>query len=622
MIISVVILGTGYLSSLFSQRYTLDAAREIMRFNSASIGDGLNTLMMRGDNAAVIEFVEEMARRSSTYQDISLISHPSGLIRVSQLQDAGDHLDMDDAFCHTCHLPSDLPHGFAETRDIVATGATGRRVLQVITPVINRPECSNAACHVHAEAGRVLGILKTDYSLATFDAFIAGQNLLLVSAGILAILLSIFSLVLMLRWILARRLRRLVTGIGTLAAGELGFRFPARRDDEIGLVEEAFNDMASQMQEHEREMRHTLEHMEGIVENTADIVLFVNRSDIIKTFNRGAELALGYNRDEVLGNRIETLLADGHERERAIARLQNTDGVANWQTRFKTKDGQIRHVLLTISRLRNRRGHLIGTIGIGKDITVELELLDKLRRSEQEAAIGRAVTGIQHAIKNMLNTLRGGIYIVRVGQKKGKEEQVLEGCQMVDEGLTQISDLSMNMLRYAREWTIDPEPVDLVKLIEKINTNVGQTAKERGVSVRTDTADSLPAVTCDPRLIHMGLMDIVSNALDACMTKEYSDSENPGIVIGAQPSSRGEGVVIEVEDNGIGMSSEIMLDVFTPFFSTKKKWGTGLGLALTKRIIDLHDGEIVVESEPDKGTVFRITLPLNVIGKRIEAHHE
>ena len=420
----------------------------------------------------------------------------------------------------------------------------------------------------------------------------------------------------MFRRYLARPLRRVVAGIEALGDGDLDYRFPAVQDDEIGLVEDSFNEMADQIQAQQRELRRARDYMESMVENSADLIITVNTKGLIQTFNRGAEHALGYRRMEVIGQRIEKLFADPQERDVAIARLGEKDNVTNWETRFKTKDGQIRHVLLTISRLRNRRGELIGTLGISKDITVEKDLQRKLFEAEKAAAIGRAVTAIQHAVKNMLNTLRGGLYVVQVGQKKAQPERIAEGCEMIEEGLSRISDLSLNMLKYAREWKIEPELVDLADMIEKIVVGMQQTASERGVTIRPELDGSMGAVPCDPRLMHMGLMDIVSNALDACWLKEYGDDESPEIVIRLRTSADNQGAVIEIQDNGIGMTREVIENVFTPFFSTKKKWGTGLGLALTARIIDLHDGVIDVESEVDEGAVFRITLPLGGPGKK------
>ena len=614
LVVSTVILGTGYFGNTLIRRHTLSAAREIMRFNSASIIDGLDKLMMSGENDRVLEFIGDMSRRSTTYQDMNLISHPSGRICVSRTLATETFFDVKDRFCAQCHETTEQPNRAKEARDEIIVNADGSRILQVTTPILNKSACRTADCHFHADAGEVLGILKTDYSLASFDRFMARLTLFRAGGALLAVLLAIAAMLLMFREYLAKPLRGLVKGIGTLASGDLTYRFSAERDDEIGLVEESFNNMASRIQEQQNALRNALEHLQGIVENTADIVITVNRHDRVETFNRGAELILGYDRKEVLGRSVEMLLADARERQLAIDRLQGRDNVTNWETLFRTKDGKIRTVLLTLSRLRDRRGHLIGTLGIGKDISVEKDLILKLMRSEQEAAIGRAVTGIQHAIKNMLNSLRGGLYIVGVGQKKGNPKQIAEGCRMIDDGTTQISDLSQNMLQYAREWKIEPEPVDLAEMVGKIATGVSQTAREQSISIRKDVAESMPVVSCDPRLIHMGLMDLVSNALDACILKEYDQHEQPEIVIRVNHSAEDEKAIIEVRDNGIGMAPEVGAYVFTPFFSTKKKAGTGLGLALTSRIIDLHEGKIVVESEPDKGTVFRITLPLETKG--------
>ncbi len=429
-------------------------------------------------------------------------------------------------------------------------------------------------------------------------------------AAVLALILAGGGMLWLFRRLLARPLHRLTAGIETLAAGDLSFRFPATREDEFGMVEESFNDLADQIQAHQTELKRGRDYLESIVENSADIIITVNTRGFIQSFNHGAEQALGYRSTEVLGQRIEMLFDDPRERDMAIARLQEQDNVTNWETRFKAKDGGIRNVLLTISRLRNRSGELIGTLGISKDITVEKDLQEKLIQSEQAAAIGRAVTAIQHAIKNMLNTLRGGLYVVRVGQKKNQEERIREGCEMIDEGLSRISDLSFNMLKYAREWKVEPEPIDLTDVARQISVAVKQTAKERGVKVSTEVDESLPAVSCDPSLIHMCLMDIVSNALDACELKDYHEYETPEIVIRVLGHPQGKKAVVEIQDNGGGMTQEVIENVFTPFFSTKKKWGTGLGLALTARIIDLHNGKIVVESEPEQGALFRITLPI------------
>ena len=609
VIISVVILAAGLLGSLFSRKIALDAARQIIQFNSISITSGVDELMIRDHRAGVPNFIDGMYRAGEDYRDIALIAHPSGRIAVSRQESPGARLDKDDHSCVACHM-TDEPIVNPERCDEVMTGPDGERYLQVVTPVLNKSSCRTAGCHSHADGGAVIGVLRTQYSLAGFDDLMTNLNTSLTWAAVLAILFVTVAVVMMFRWMLAKPLRHLAAGVNTLAAGDLGFRFPAERDDEIGLAEDSFNNMAARIQTQQRELRKTLENLEGIVENTTDLIIAVDVEGDIRTFNRGAELALGYLRGEVIGRKVKMLFHDPHDRDIAIARLNEQEPVTNWETKFRTKNGQIRNVFMTLSRLRDRRGNLTGTYGISKDITNEKILLRKLFRSEQEAAIGRAITGIQHAIKNMLNTLRGGLYIARLGQKKDRAERITEGCDMIEEGLTRISDLSHSMLKYAREWKIEPEPVDIADLVEKIILAIGQTANERGVSLGKEIGDSVPPVPCDPRLMHMVLMDIASNALDACDFKEFTDGEEPELVIRVRCAEDARSVIIELADNGVGMSPEVRKNVFTPFFSTKKKWGTGLGLALTSRIIELHNGKIVVKSEPEKGSVFRISLPL------------
>ncbi len=107
----------------------------------------------------------------------------------------------------------------------------------------------------------------------------------------------------------------------------------------------------------------------------------------------------------------------------------------------------------------------------------------------------------------------------------------------------------------------------------------------------------------------MATTDILVNAIDACTSKEYGDGETPEIVMASRLDETGKFSVIEVRDNGCGMTEEVKRNIFTPFFSTKDTMGTGLGLALTARIIRVHGGEILVDSEPGRGTTFRVNIP-------------
>jgi len=607
----VMITATGLAGSYLSRRFALESASSLLKFNSVSLRGAIDGLMMSRNNSGVRSLLQDVIRGSDVYRDISLVSHPQGEVVASGVVPLGKRLGLNDGSCKLCHMGEAPPRVGHAALDSVTTGPDGRRLLRVVTPILNGANCQTADCHVHDASPPVLGFLSMEYSLARVDKLAASLGLLMVIAALAAAALTTGALFLVFRRLLDRPLRGLVAGLGSLAADDLSFRFGTRRNDEIGMVEKSFDRMAARIEAQQRDLRQTMEYLEGIVESSADLIITVNPAGLIETFNRGAEEALGYGREEVIGKRVETLFADPRERDVAIKRLQDTDNVTNYETRFLTKGGETREVLLTLSRLRDREGNPIGTFGISKDVTEEKELQRKLLESERIAAIGRAATGIQHAAKNMLNTLHGGLYVARVGRKRGNDAMVEEGHAMIEEGLERIGELSRHMLMYAREWKIEPQPTDLAQLAARVAVAVKRTAEDRGVTYRAEVASDLPLLSCDPSLLHMVLMDLVSNALDACEMREYGDGTKGEVVLRIFAPPDDDAVVIEVRDNGNGMTKEVEKNIFTPFFSTKKKGGTGLGLALTARIIELHGGRISVESAPDQGATFRIALPLH-----------
>jgi signal transduction histidine kinase len=115
-------------------------------------------------------------------------------------------------------------------------------------------------------------------------------------------------------------------------------------------------------------------------------------------------------------------------------------------------------------------------------------------------------------------------------------------------------------------------------------------------------------------------MDLLSNALDACSWKEYEEGEIPKVTLGVRQASADGYVAIEVGDNGEGITDEVRRKIFTPFFSTKKKKGTGMGLAVASRVVASHGGKIMVDSEPGAGATFRVLLPTGGPGQGEESY--
>jgi len=404
---------------------------------------------------------------------------------------------------------------------------------------------------------------------------------------------------------------KLLYGMNKLADKDTNFRLEEEDEDDIDSPAYSFNEMASMLSSSLTELEKSRDYLRGILESSADIIITINPAGTIRTINMGVTNVLGYRRRDVIGKPIDILLADPNDKQIAAERLKLSDNVVNYETKFLTKDGKLRNILLTLTQLRNSSGDVIGTICFSKDITKEKRLQKKLMQSERFAAIGEVFTGLQHSMKNMLNACKGGSYMVRTGLAKDNRVMLEEGWEMVQEGINRLTDMSSDMLRYVKEWKPRSEIVNVSDMLSDIYGVIKQTAQDKGVKFSLENTVDLPNVNGDTKMIHSAVMDIVSNALDACLWKDYDNNEQPAVKMKAYSVGQ-DNLVIEIQDNGCGMTDDIKRNIFHPFFSTKSKAGTGLGLAITSRMINSHNGKIDVESQLNVGTTFKIVLPLSV----------
>jgi PAS domain S-box-containing protein len=620
VLLVIVLVASGYVNYWIDEHYALASARKVSRTYSETITSNLCNPTAAGERADIGALVRVLVDNNPVCRNIRLISHQDGKVVASRdAAPTAEALTPESGSCSICHALEDTEERLAvRLHDEILERAEGERFVSVTTPVFNENGCRNADCHAHSDAPPVLGVIEAEFTLAGASALFSPGNLRTYVAITAVVLLSCAAAWLLVGRFLNKPLRGLIDGMNNLAERRFDFRLDEDRKDEFGSLAASFNDMASMLDASMTELTKTRDYLRGILESSADIIITVNPSGKIQTINMGAEKALGYPREEVLGKPIETLLADPRDRDVVAEKLEHEDNVVNYETRFRTRDGEAVDVLFTLSRLRNPSGALIGTIGIGKDITDEKRLQKELIQSQRLAAVGQVFTGIQHSMKNMLNACKGGAFMVKTALTKDDREMLEEGWGMVQEGISRMTDMSMNMLKYVKDWKPNLEKVDLTPTLQDIHRVVKQTAKDKGVKLRLNLTPELPAVVCDAKMIHEAVMDIVSNALDACVWKEYEESEEPEILISAYPGSDGQETILEIRDNGCGMTEKVKANIFTPFFSTKSRAGTGLGLAITTRIIGVHGGRIDVESRPNQGAVFRIVLPLDGIGRNKE----
>lgn len=627
VILLLVVAVSGYLNKRIEDAGAEAAARDTSRFGSKTILDDLRRIMMQGDPAQIRNALDSLTGRDTAYHDlgfndIRLVSHGSGKVIASRNGPQETMYGQDHRSCIVCHGIDDPKARMKITHhEEIVLNSDADRIIARTTPVFNEASCRNAACHAHAQASPVLGVLDTEFSLAPLDAQSSDRNLRFILVIVAGAVLGFGAVWFFVGRFLNKPMRELIQGMDELADRKFDYRLDEDRKDEFGTLAISFNDMASMLSASLTELKKSREYLQGILESSADIIITVNPSSKIQTINMGAENALGYNRHEIVGKTIEILFADHDDFMLAGEKLKHSDNVVNFETQFLTRKGEARDMLLTLSRLKNPQGAVVGTIGIGKDITEEKRLQKKLIQSQRLAAIGEVFTGIQHSMKNMLNACKGGAFMVKTGLKKDNRKMLEEGWDMVQQGISRMTDMSMDMLTFVKEWKPKLASADLSPTLTEIDSVIKQTAKDKGIDFQLDMPETLPLVNCDAKMLHTAVMDIVSNAVDACFWKDYEEGEDPWIKVLPHLHEDEERFVIEISDNGCGMTEEVKANIFTPFFSTKSKAGTGLGLSITSRIIGVHGGKIEVDSEPDVGTTFRIVIPVAGPGTHKESFH-
>jgi signal transduction histidine kinase len=226
-------------------------------------------------------------------------------------------------------------------------------------------------------------------------------------------------------------------------------------------------------------------------------------------------------------------------------------------------------------------------------------------QAERLAAIGQAVAALSHHIKNILQGLRSGSEIVEMGLAEKDDELLQQGWKIVDKNQGKIYDLVMDMLSYSKEREPAFEDVNLNELVQDVLELLQGRFKELGVKLETRLSAELPSVPIDPEGLHRALLNVLTNAVDA-----VEERKNPHVAVATLKETDGNWVRIIVLDNGVGISPDKHSDIFKPFVSSKGSKGTGLGLAVSRKILREHGGDILVQSQPGKGSKFILRLPL------------
>ena len=491
------------------EQVSLEQAIEISDF----VRDNTDRSMMAHDRQGLHEAIQGIAHHHEV-EGIRIINHDGRVAFSSDAREAGSLIHRESAECVECHQGSNQPTAQKRFRIYQAEGQQGKhRVLGVIAPIVNKPECSNAACHAHPDTERVLGILDTGLSLQREDASLAQSSLwviilLVVGSAWIAVFVWIA-----IRTVLHVPLKRLQEGTQHLAEGELGYQIPVESADELGALAQAFNSMSSQLQSAQREITswtHTLEH------------------------------------------RVEQKTSE----------LQNTQ-----------------QQILQVERM----------VAIGKMSAVVAH------------EINNPLAGILTYAKLLKRWIERGI------SGEAQKKEAIESLELIASESKRCGELLHNLLSFSRTSPMNMSLSDLNMVVTRTIRLTEHKAEMSGVLLQVDLDRKLLPLQCDAAQLEQVALALVINAIDAM-------PHGGNLWVSTRMVSSGDQIELLVRDDGVGIPPDILPHIFDPFTTTKEVGkGVGLGLAVSKGIVERHGGHIEVSSELGVGTSFRIILPVRAV---------
>jgi signal transduction histidine kinase len=443
----------------------------------------------------------------------------------------------------------------------------------------------------------------------------AAQNVLI------ALLISSFVAILLAQWML-RPIHVIQSGLSRLGRGELDVRLELPEGEEFKGLWTSFEAVSAQLSASRAKALSTPTEFETVVENLEDAVaLFNPDGDLIFCNPAMGALLPGFSPGET--RRLSEMASEDDpvrtliERTLAAHRPQGPVSMSNDQ-------GEER--LLMTHPIDDADDKFVGAMLVARNLAYLNQVHSTLNYSRKLAALGRLMAGVAHEVKNPLNAMTIHLELLRQKLARHQPQAVAVGASapadshgfngqssqaLVDSNITKHVDIIGKeiqrldqvvggFLKFARPDELKLQPVQLVTIISDVTTTVAPEAERMNVAVKSECARDLPDINADPAMLSQAILNL---ALNACQAMP-----NGGTLKLACRSASRNRVEIDVEDSGVGIPPDHLQKIFDLYFTTKEK-GSGIGLSMVYRIVQLHDGDVEVQSTPGVGTRFRLIFP-------------
>jgi signal transduction histidine kinase len=428
-------------------------------------------------------------------------------------------------------------------------------------------------------------------SLLLRDAFQKrGWNVLMTNVGIL-ILASLIATVL--GQIVLRPIHVIRGGLARLGRGELDVKMDLPADQDLGEIGDSFRQVTARLVAGQTELAGQKATLESVVDRLEDAVaLFAPDGTLLF-----ANPAMRPSFSGPMGT-VRTLLPGGHPYRLAV---ESALGPGGERTREAATPVAIDvpgagERLILAQTVRDPQGRALGVMLVARNLAYLTEVESTLSYSRKLAALSRLTAGIAHEIKNPLNATM--IHLELLKMKMAATSDAQEHVSIIASQVRRLDEVVQGLLKFTRPEDLQLEPVYLSQLVDDLMPVIAAEAGSQ-VDVRVDMPPNLPPAQADPRLLSQAFLNL---ALNACQA--MPDGGRLRIAARAKP---GRWLEIEFEDTGIGIAAEDLPRIFDLYF-TRRPQGSGIGLSLVFRTVQLHDGDIEVQSIPGRGTTFKLQL--------------